>query len=117
LQFTDNYQGNEAFKLRDYPAAIGHYTAAIIADRTDATFPLNRAAAYLKLGKYVGIARTDDMVLFLNVCRVDTRTLRFKRKALFRRGQVMVGSDRLSDAQKGESVVPLVRLFSPLMVL
>ena len=27
--------GNEAFKLADYPAAIGHYTAAIIADITD----------------------------------------------------------------------------------
>ena len=44
--------------------AIGHYTAAIIADRTDATFPLNRAAAYLRLGKYVGIARTEGFVLF-----------------------------------------------------
>ena len=52
------------FKLGDYPAAIAYYTAAIIADRTDATFPLNRATAYLKLGKYVGIARTEDLVLF-----------------------------------------------------
>jgi tetratricopeptide (TPR) repeat protein len=47
------WKGNAAFKTRDYPNAIGHYTAAILADRKDPTFPLNRAAAYLKLGKYV----------------------------------------------------------------
>jgi RNA polymerase II-associated protein 3 len=45
--------------------AIGHYTAATIADITDATFPLNRAAAYLKLGKYVGVARTEDFSTFV----------------------------------------------------
>jgi hypothetical protein len=55
--------------------AIGHYTAAIIADRMSATFLLNRAAAYLKLGKFVGVARTENLVLFLNVCRVDIKTL------------------------------------------
>ena len=44
-------QGNAAFKAGDYAAAIGHYTAAILADSSNATFPLNRAAAYLKLGK------------------------------------------------------------------
>jgi hypothetical protein len=32
-------------------------------------------------------------------------------EGLFRRGQVMVGLRRFSDAQKGESLVPLVRLF------
>ena len=46
-------QGNFAFKSGDYPTAIGHYTTAILADKTDVTYPLNRAAAYLKLGKYV----------------------------------------------------------------
>lgn len=45
----DKDKGNAAFKAGDYPAAIGHYTAAILADRVDATYPLNRAAAYLKL--------------------------------------------------------------------
>lgn len=45
-------QGNTAFKAQKYPEAIGHYTAAILADGNDPTFPLNRAAAYLKLGKY-----------------------------------------------------------------
>ena len=46
-------QGNAAFKAADYPTAIGHYTNAILADSNDHTFFLNRAAAYLKLGKYV----------------------------------------------------------------
>ena len=47
------WQGNAAFKAGDFPAAIGHYTSAILSDRKDPTYPLNRAAAYLKLGKYV----------------------------------------------------------------
>jgi len=44
-------QGNEAFKGGDYAGAIGAYTSAIMKDPRDATFPLNRAAAYLKLDK------------------------------------------------------------------
>lgn len=48
---TSLRQGNEAFKARDFPKAIGHYTAAFIADPSNPTYPLNRAAAYLKLGK------------------------------------------------------------------
>ena len=48
-------QGNTAFKSGDHADAVGHYTEAILADRTDSTLPLNRAAAYLKLGKYVYI--------------------------------------------------------------
>lgn len=50
---TAKENGNNAFKAGDYPAAIGHYTQAILADNKDVTYPLNRAAAYLKLGKYV----------------------------------------------------------------
>ena len=50
---TAKENGNGAFKAGDYPAAIGHYTQAILADNKDVTYPLNRAAAYLKLGKYV----------------------------------------------------------------
>jgi hypothetical protein len=46
-------QGNAAFKDGDFLGSIEHYTAAILIDGTDLTFPLNRAAAYLKLGKYV----------------------------------------------------------------
>ena len=45
-------KGNAAFKSSDYPTAIGHYTDAILADSSDHTFFLNRAAAYLKLNKY-----------------------------------------------------------------
>ncbi len=48
-----NNQGNAAFKAGDYATAVGHYSSAIVNDRKDYTLPLNRAAAYLKLGKYV----------------------------------------------------------------
>lgn len=46
-------QGNDAFKNGKYADAVGFYSAAIVADRKEPTYPLNRAAAYLKLGKYV----------------------------------------------------------------
>ena len=58
-------QGNIAFKSGDYPTAIGHYTTAILADKNDATYPLNRAAAYLKLGKYVFDSIREDVSLML----------------------------------------------------
>lgn len=71
-------KGNEAFKAGDYPTAIGHYTTAILADGNDPTFYLNRAAAYLKLGKNEDAERDSTKVLALNPSNV---------KALFRRGQ------------------------------
>ena len=52
IEFISSYvQGNTAFKAGDYVAAIGHYTTAALADPSDPTFFLNRAAAYLKLSK------------------------------------------------------------------
>ncbi|KAI6098852.1 TPR-like protein [Pisolithus croceorrhizus] len=71
-------KGNEAFKAGDYPTAIGHYTTAILADGDDPTFYLNRAAAYLKLGKNEDAERDSTKVLSLNPNNV---------KAFFRRGQ------------------------------
>jgi Flp pilus assembly protein TadD len=68
-QSTKLLQGNAAFKAGDYPTAIGHYSAAIHADRTDATFPLNRAAAYLKLGKYVSARLHNSYFLSTSVIR------------------------------------------------
>ncbi|GAW09896.1 RNA polymerase II-associated protein 3 [Lentinula edodes] len=47
---TAKDKGNISFKNGDFPSAIGHYTQAILEDPKDWTFPLNRAAAYLKLG-------------------------------------------------------------------
>ncbi|KAJ7687450.1 hypothetical protein B0H17DRAFT_1070256 [Mycena rosella] len=78
-------------KAGDYPSAIGHYSAAIHADRTDATFPLNRAAAYLKLGKTEDAERDCSTVLTLSKGNV---------KALFRRAQARVAMGKLSEAQK-----------------
>ncbi|KAJ7292865.1 hypothetical protein C8J57DRAFT_1043313 [Mycena rebaudengoi] len=83
-------QGNAAFKAGEFAEAIGHYTAAILADRTDATFPLNRAAAYLKLGKNEDAERDCGMVLALSSTNV---------KALFRRAQARVAMGKLNEAQ------------------
>ncbi|KAF8133415.1 hypothetical protein EV363DRAFT_1397647 [Boletus edulis] len=58
-------KGNAAFKTADYPTAIGHYTNAILADSSDHTFFLNRAAAYLKLGKSEDAERDCTKVLAL----------------------------------------------------
>lgn len=83
-------QGNAAFKSGDYPAAIGHYTSAILADPDDSTFPLNRAAAYLKLGKNEDAERDCTTVLKLSRNNV---------KALFRRGQARMGFGCLDKAR------------------
>ncbi|KAG6809839.1 hypothetical protein H0H92_014531 [Tricholoma furcatifolium] len=82
-------KGNAAFKAGDYPNAIGHYTAAILADRADHTFPLNRAAAYLKLGKNEDAERDCTTVLNLNALNA---------KALFRRGQARLALGKLEEA-------------------
>ncbi|KAG8741274.1 hypothetical protein FRC10_003056 [Ceratobasidium sp. 414] len=83
-------KGNEAFKAGNYPEAIGHYTAAILADSTDPTFPLNRAAAYLKLNKNEDAERDCSMVLELQSTNV---------KAMFRRAQARVELGRFTDAR------------------
>ncbi|KAK7025566.1 hypothetical protein VNI00_015919 [Paramarasmius palmivorus] len=83
-------QGNAAFKVGDYPTAIGHYSAAIIEDRKDPTFPLNRAAAYLKLGKNEDAERDCTTVLSLSPSNV---------KAIFRRGQARFGMGKLDEAK------------------
>ncbi|KAF7347448.1 hypothetical protein MVEN_01500800 [Mycena venus] len=97
-------KGNAAFKAGDYPTAIGHYSAAIHSDRTDATFPLNRAAAYLKLGKYV----PRDSTPFISsqhpwVC--------------FRRAQARVAMGKLSEAQEGVSVPVAEPNIAPIILL
>lgn len=45
-------QGNEAFKQKDYNAAIEYYSKALESTPTDHTIIGNRAAAYHNLGKY-----------------------------------------------------------------
>ncbi|KAF5380284.1 hypothetical protein D9757_007976 [Collybiopsis confluens] len=94
-------QGNQSFKNGDYPSAIGHYTQAILQDSKDWTFPLNRAAAYLKLDKYEDAERDCTTVLTLNKSNV---------KALFRRAQARRGLSKLDEAQKGV-VIAFIELF------
>ncbi|KAH9829630.1 uncharacterized protein C8Q71DRAFT_863017 [Rhodofomes roseus] len=83
-------KGNAAFKAGDFPTAIGHYSAAIVADPTNPTYPLNRAAAYLKLGKNEDAERDCDKVLTLD---------RHNVKATFRRGQAKAALQRLAEAR------------------
>ncbi|KZT64243.1 TPR-like protein, partial [Daedalea quercina L-15889] len=90
-------QGNAAFKAGDYPAAVGHYSAAIVADPANATYPLNRAAAYLKLGKNGDVERDCERVLILDKNNV---------KAMFRRGQARVALQRLNEAKDGDAPSP-----------
>ncbi|KAG6853017.1 hypothetical protein C0991_007458 [Blastosporella zonata] len=86
---ADKEKGNAAFKAGDYPNAIGHYSAAILADGKDFTFPLNRAAAYLRLGKNEDAERDCTTVLRLNALNA---------KALFRRGQARLAMGKLEEA-------------------
>ncbi|KAG6815326.1 hypothetical protein H0H87_002938 [Tephrocybe sp. NHM501043] len=86
---TEKEKGNAAFKAGDFPTAIGHYSAAIIADGEDYTFPLNRAAAYLKLGKNEDAERDCTTVLELSALNA---------KALFRRGQARFALEKLEEA-------------------
>lgn len=104
-------QGNAAFKAADYPTAIGHYTDAIIADGNDHTYFLNRAAAYLKLGKYVPkpvprlLHAADQLFRRSEDAERDcTKVLALSSnnaKALFRRGQARRALGNLDDAQAG----------------
>ncbi|KAI0086569.1 hypothetical protein BDY19DRAFT_995857 [Irpex rosettiformis] len=84
-------KGNAAFKSGDFAGAIGHYTAAILADPKNATYPLNRAAAYLKLGKNEDADRDCTRVIEL-----DSRNV----KGWFRRGQARASLNRLEDAKQ-----------------
>ncbi|KIJ54858.1 hypothetical protein M422DRAFT_240946 [Sphaerobolus stellatus SS14] len=84
-------KGNAAFKAGNWAEAVGHYSAAVVADRTNPTYPLNRAAAYLKLAKYQDAERDCTTVLNL-----DARNV----KAYFRRAQARVGLQRYPEAEK-----------------
>ncbi|TFK23404.1 TPR-like protein [Coprinopsis marcescibilis] len=84
-------KGNEAFKKADYANAIGFYTAAWMEDPEEPTYPLNRAAAYLKLGKNEDAEKDCTIVLKLSPKNV---------KAMFRRAQAYYAMSKLHDAQK-----------------
>ncbi|KAK0503827.1 hypothetical protein EDD18DRAFT_1130880 [Armillaria luteobubalina] len=86
----DKEKGNTAFKAGDYATAVGHYSSAIVNDRKDYTLPLNRAAAYLKLGKFDDAERDCTTVLSLSASNA---------KALFRRSQARVGTEKLKEAE------------------
>jgi tetratricopeptide (TPR) repeat protein len=105
---------------------VGHYTKAMFAEPNNATYPLNRAAAYLKLDKY-GIFFLS-LLLHLRFCErfreFDTNgrpSLRYQDaerdcekvlqldpqniKGLFRRAQARAGVGKLTKAQAGACFV------------
>lgn len=82
--------GNAAFKAGDFPTSVGHYTSAILADPGNPTFYLNRAAAYLKLGKYKDAERDSSSTLSIQGDNV---------KALFRRGQARMSLGNFGGSQ------------------
>ncbi|KAF8470420.1 hypothetical protein DFH94DRAFT_209695 [Russula ochroleuca] len=87
---TSKEKGNAAFKSGDYAAAIGHYTAAALADPSEPTFFLNRAAAYLKLSKNEDAERDCTTVLGLS----NNKNV----KAFFRRAQARAALEKLGEA-------------------
>ena len=105
---------------RHYPTAIGDYATAMLADRNDPTYPLNRAAAHLKPGKYVSTGtqgKTDHLLILGRFC-VANRNEDAKRdcttaiwlnatnvKALLWRGQARVRTENLLEAQNGISKI------------
>ncbi|KAF9027524.1 TPR-like protein [Hymenopellis radicata] len=83
-------KGDGAFNAGNFPQAIGHYSAAIVHDRKDYRLPLNRAAAYLKLGKHEDAVRDCTTTLALSPNNA---------KALFRRSQARVAIGDLKEAE------------------
>eukprot|EP00892_Ulva_mutabilis_P003744 jgi/Ulvmu1/1741/UM117_0018.1 len=51
-------RGNDAFKAKDFPAAVQHYDNAILADNTNAAYYSNRSAAHAALEQWEE-ARSD----------------------------------------------------------
>lgn len=82
-------KGNDAFRKQQWAEAVGLYSAAHIADPTDPTYPLNRAMAYIKLGKFIDAERDCTIALSLSPNNV---------KALYRRATAEVGANKLDQA-------------------
>lgn len=99
---------------------MGHYTSAMFTEPNNATYPLNRAAAYLKLDKYDIFSFPHRSLLPLCVRGSLTQTASFSRyqdaerdcekvlqldpqniKGLFRRAQAKAGTGKLTEAQAG----------------
>ncbi|GLC38660.1 Hsp70-Hsp90 organizing protein 3 [Pleodorina starrii] len=88
--------GNEAYKKKDFEAAISHYNRALELYDGDMTFLTNRAAVYFEQGKYEEcIADCDAAVEKGRELRTDFKLI---GRALSRKGNALVKMDRLEDA-------------------
>lgn len=65
---NNDFQGNAAFKGRQWNKAVSYYADAIKLNGTNATYYCNRAAAYLELGWYVNLMFPIIIYLFYLVC-------------------------------------------------
>lgn len=91
---TYKSEGNNAFKSERWEEAVKCYTKAIAAGEKHKELPIfykNRAAAYLKLGKY------QDA---LNDCTESLRISPKDPKALFRRAQAYEALQKFEEAYK-----------------
>ncbi|KAH6912735.1 hypothetical protein BKA70DRAFT_1370240 [Coprinopsis sp. MPI-PUGE-AT-0042] len=84
-------KGNEAFKKGDYANAVGFYTAAMMDDPKEPIYALNRAFAYLKLGK------NEDCI---RDCTTAITLAPKTAKAWFRRGQAKLALGQADEAEK-----------------
>ncbi|GIL51593.1 hypothetical protein Vafri_7436 [Volvox africanus] len=88
--------GNEAYKKKDFEAAILHYDKALELYQGDMTFLTNRAAVFFEQGNYEKcIADCDAAVEKGRELRADFKLI---GKALSRKGNALVKLGRLDDA-------------------
>ncbi|GAA5974636.1 hypothetical protein JCM11641_007034 [Rhodosporidiobolus odoratus] len=83
--------GNSAFAQQNYPLALAHYSTAIQLDPSVSTYPLNRAAVYLKLHNWTHAEKDAATALELDG--------RVNPKALFRRGLARKGLGNVRQAK------------------
>lgn len=104
-------QGNKAFRLGDYHAAIKHYTAAYDVEPELPYYQLNIAAAHLKLSKSVSVhsqiiifPSSDESLSWMaaeKACNVALNQHR-SSKGFWRRAKARKELGRNNEAIKGE---------------
>ena len=88
--------GNEAYKKKDFEAAISHYNRAIVLDDTDISFITNRAAVFFETKEFDRcIEDCDKAVERGREVRADFKLL---AKAMTRKGSALVQQVKLEEA-------------------
>ncbi|KAG2489588.1 hypothetical protein HYH03_011869 [Edaphochlamys debaryana] len=88
--------GNEAYKKKEFDAAVAHYNKALELYDGDVTFLTNRAAVFFEQGKYDDcIADCDAAVNRAHELRADFKLI---AKALTRKGNALVKQGKMDEA-------------------